>query len=191
MYVMRRCLLAALLVLACSLAGAAERGFYVGAGVNRNEIDDVAPMFFGTRALDETAWKAIVGIRPFDFLAAELTYVDLGEETQPVYDARAEATALSAWVIGLFPLPLVDLYGKAGVARWEFDSFVRFECNDVIIRQCIGPPPPRSDSGGDVAYGAGAQVKLKRLALRLEYERFDIDDTDGAELYTLGVTWTF
>ena len=61
MYVIPRCLLAAL-VLACPLVGAAERGFYVGAGVNRNEIDDVAPMSLGTHDLDETAWKAIVGI---------------------------------------------------------------------------------------------------------------------------------
>lgn len=190
MCVMRRGVLASLLVLACPLASAAERGFYFGAGVNRGEIDEAARGPFHTLDLDETAWKAIAGMRPFDFLAAELTYMDLGNEQGP-FEARAEVAAVSASVIGLFALPLVDLYGKAGIARWEIESFGGVQCAEPGDLCLLIAQYPRSDSGSDVLYGAGAQVKLKRLAVRLEYERFDIDYTDGVEAYTLGMTWTF
>src|SRR5262245_32143280 len=187
---MQRWLLASWLALPCPLACAAENGFYFGAGLNSSEIDDAARGLLGTLDLDDTAGKVIAGLRPFDFLAAELTYMDLGSESASL-GASAEATALSASVIGLFALPLVDLYGKAGIARWELDSFAGDPCLNPS-----GPCPfvvvtPRHDAGTDVLVGAGVQAKLKRLAIRLEYERFDIDDTDGAEIYTLGFTWTF
>ena len=47
------------------------------------------------------------------------------------------------------------------------------------------------DHGTEFAWGAGAQLNFGSLSARLEYDNFDIDNTDGAELYTLGVTWTF
>ena len=34
-------------------------------------------------------------------------------------------------------------------------------------------------------------LRVGSLAARLEYERFDVADTDGAKLLTLGLTWTF
>jgi OmpA-OmpF porin, OOP family len=187
---MRRWLLAASMVLSGPLAHAAEHGFYFGAGVNRNEIDEIAAGPLRRLELEETEWKAIVGIRPFDFLAAELTYMDLGKGSGPAVDATTEATALSASVIGLLPLRLVEVFGKAGIARWELDSFPGSPCVQPVLCLML-LVPPRLDSGSDVVYGAGAQLKLKRVAIRLEYEKFDIDDTDGAELYTLGFTRTF
>jgi hypothetical protein len=185
---MRKWLFASLVVLACQTARAAERGFYFGAGMNRSEIGDASRGPLSSLDFDETAWKAIAGIRPLDFLAAELTYTDL--KNRPSFAGSAEATALSAWAIGLFPLPLVDLYGKVGIARWELDSFPS-PCPEQGGPCLLMLLAPRFDSGRDVAYGVGAQAKLKRLAVRLEYERFDIDYTDGAEVYTLGITWTF
>jgi hypothetical protein len=34
-------------------------------------------------------------------------------------------------------------------------------------------------------------VRLGSLAARLEYEQFDVDNTDGVEMLSLGATWTF
>ena len=48
-----------------------------------------------------------------------------------------------------------------------------------------------SDDGTEFAWGGGAQVRFGSLGARLEYDHFDIDNTDGLDLYTLGVTWTF
>jgi hypothetical protein len=35
------------------------------------------------------------------------------------------------------------------------------------------------------------QARLGSLAARLEYERFEVDDTDEVAMITLGVTYTF
>jgi hypothetical protein len=35
------------------------------------------------------------------------------------------------------------------------------------------------------------QARLGSAAVRLEYEGFDIKDTGGLKLYSLGFTWTF
>jgi hypothetical protein len=42
----------------------------------------------------------------------------------------------------------------------------------------------------DFLYGAGAQLKLSALAVRLEYERID-DARGNPDLLSVGVTWTF
>ena len=47
------------------------------------------------------------------------------------------------------------------------------------------------DNGTEFAWGGGAQVSFGSLAARLEYDNFDIENTDGVDLYTLGATWTF
>ena len=83
-------------------------------------------------------------------------------------------------LVGLLPLPFVDLYAKAGVARWETD-----------VRTTGLLPASRDDSGTEFAWGAGVQARLGSLAARLEYERFDVAGTDGAKLLSLGLTWTF
>ena len=93
---MRRWLMALSLVLACPLARAAEQGFYFGLGVNRSEFGDVAGALYGAPYLDETGWKAIAGVRPFKFLAAEVAYMNLGTENGPGVGARSETTARSA-----------------------------------------------------------------------------------------------
>jgi hypothetical protein len=80
----------------------------------------------------------------------------------------------------LEPAP-IDLFGKIGVARWEVDGSV----NSILGRFTA------SDSGTELAYGGGAQVRLGSLALRAEYETFDIDNSDGLDLFSLGFTWTF
>ena len=91
-----------------------------------------------------------------------------------------DAEAYAAYAVGLLPLPFVDLYAKAGVARWETD-----------VRTTGLLPASRDDSGTEFAWGAGVQARLGSLAARLEYERFDVAGTDGAKLLSLGLTWTF
>jgi hypothetical protein len=41
------------------------------------------------------------------------------------------------------------------------------------------------------ACGAGVQARRGSLAARLEDERFDVGCTEGAQLVTFGVAWTF
>jgi hypothetical protein len=46
------------------------------------------------------------------------------------------------------------------------------------------------DSGSDPAYGAGVRFQLGSLALRAEYEVFDIDVAE-IEYVSVGAAWTF
>ena len=51
-----------------------------------------------------------------------------------------------------------------------------------------------TDNSTDLAWGVGAQVRFSKLAVRLEYEHFDIDVGTGfksPEMISLGASWTF
>jgi hypothetical protein len=42
-----------------------------------------------------------------------------------------------------------------------------------------------SNNGTDFAWGVGAQVHLCNIGARLEYERFNIANTNGAQVFSL------
>jgi hypothetical protein len=66
---------------------------------------------------------------------------------------------------------------KAGLVAWDSDlSLGAF--ND-------------SESGSDPAYGVGLRFTLSSIEIRAEYEKFDIEDTDNADMVSVGVVWRF
>jgi opacity protein-like surface antigen len=167
-------------ILALALAGtaaqAADKGIYLGVGVTQAQIDGIAPDF----DLDDTGFKLIVGFRPLDLFAVEANYIDLGSDNADVlgFPVEVDGKAYAGFGLLFLALPFVDLYAKAGLAHWELDGSV----------SGLGSA---SDSDTEFAYGAGVQVRFLSLGVRLEYESFDIQDTDGADLITLGFTYTF
>jgi Outer membrane protein beta-barrel domain len=180
---MRMLLPGLILALAGTTAQAADHGFYLGAGVSKAKVDNI----FGSGAsldIDNTAWKAIAGFRPLDLLAVEANYMDLGSENRSFgpATAHADAKAFSAHALLYLPIPVpfLGVYGKAGLARWDLSGNAS---GTSLVRL--------DDSGTEFAWGAGAQLSFGSLAARLEYDNFDIKHTDGLNLYTLGVTWTF
>jgi opacity protein-like surface antigen len=171
---------------------AADNGFYLGGGVTRTSIDtgsdfvEAAPDF--SLDDDDNGFKVIAGMRPFDWLGFEANYVDFGNievnntgATLP--SGEFELTGIDAFAIGYLSAPFVDIFGKIGVIRWDSDSAVTGGVGNLNFSA--------SDSGTDFAYGAGVQARLGSLAARLEYERFEVDDTDEVAMITLGVTYTF
>jgi len=183
---MRKFLFGGILLLGCASAFA-DNGVYVGAGITQSRIDEVGGDF-GVGSLDDfrirdNMWKLIAGARLLSFLGAEANYMDLGSERRTAGSAsfRGDAKAWAAYVIGYIPVPFVDLYGKIGAARTTLDA--RLDSPLASARF--------DDSSTNFAYGAGVQLKLGSLAARLEYERFDVDHSDGVKLLTLGATYTF
>jgi len=165
-------------LVAAPRGAAADNGFYLGAGLTQSRINDVGPSI----DFKDESYKLIVGFRPLDVFAVELNYIDLGKDSGAIgpLGYSVDGKAYAAWAVGFLPLPFLDLYAKAGVARWESSARATGISLDRL-----------DDSGTEFAYGAGIQARLGSLAARLEYERFDVADTDGAELISLGVTWTF
>ena len=183
---MRMLLPALTLALVGTAAQAADNGFYLGAGVSQVKLDNVGHDFntgnLNDFKLDNTSWKLIGGFRPLDQFAVELNYVDLGSENRRVgtVNFNADGKAYGAFAVGLLPIGPIDLYAKGGLVRWESNA------------SADGPLGFRfDDKGTELGYGAGVQGRLGSLGARLEYEQFDVNHTDGVELLTLGVTWTF
>jgi opacity protein-like surface antigen len=183
---MRKFLFPAILLLGATGASAQLPDAYIGAGVSQARVDNV----FGSGRdfdLNNTAWKAFVGIRPIPFLGVEANYMDLGRESHRFgfdgYGDRAhvDAHAFSAFAVGFVPLPLpmVDLFAKAGAARWTLNG----HDNSSLFAL--------DDHGTDFAWGGGAQAHFGALGLRLEYEQFNVRDTDGVKAVSFDVSWHF
>lgn len=177
----RGLLLSAALLSPCA-AFSADNGIYIGLASSDVDYEVGAS---ATGPVDEDrGLKAIVGVRPLDGLAIEANYADFGDThvtlgqvciTVPCPEMSIDSRALSVSAVGLLALPLVDLYARVGMARWEAKetSFLS-----------------QTRRGTDPTYGAGAQVRVGSFALRMELERFEFDD-DSTDTVSIGFTYTF
>lgn len=176
------------LCLASGVATAADNGFYLGGGIGRSDFNLEAP-------LDgkDTTWKAIAGIRLLDSFGVEMNYTDFGKATVPTgiacvalvgancpSNASVEGHALSAFAVGFLDFPVVDLFGKVGVARGA-----------AKLRVPGFPAFAASDSSTDLSWGAGVQAHFLSLAVRAEYERYKIFGSTDVSLGSLSFIYTF
>jgi hypothetical protein len=176
------------LVLALTLGASTARAdngfFYLGAGAARDSLHDVAPRGVSLGNIDTTSWKVLAGVRPVRPLAFEVEYMNLGSQgfTFPDFSARASYEAYAAYAVGFLPIPLpfLDVFGKAGLARWSASGSQQ----GFIIPQA---PLSLSDSGTEFAWGVGTQAHFGNLCARLEYESFRIPSTSGANVVSLSV----
>jgi OOP family OmpA-OmpF porin len=184
---MRKLIAFAGLALVATCASAADNGVYLGAAIG---VDSTLKggQFQTDLDVKNQPYKLILGVRPINLFAVEASYVDFSKATPsaPLIDTTLDAKAklYDAFAIGYLPLPLplLDIYAKAGLAHWD---------TDVRLTVLPGTVSDLSRSGTDFAYGAGAQLRLGSLAVRLEYERFNVSNADRVDLASLGVTWTF
>jgi hypothetical protein len=165
---------AAAAIAVVGVAQGADNGIYVGAGLGQSRSEVRRGVF----NLDDqsTGYQLFAGIRPLDRLAFELQYVDFGRAATGL--TTGDGSAVGGFVVGFLPLvPTAELYAKVGYASWK--SSVR--ALTAVSRQ----------DGEDVSYGGGIQLRFGSLAGRLEYQQFDLADSDRQQLLTLGISWTF
>jgi opacity protein-like surface antigen len=175
------------LLFAASVADA-DTGLYIGAGIDRTTAHNIyaippCDQLCSTFHINDTSWKAILGWRPLKLFALEGEYVDLGSSAIHLSHGNANysANATAVYAIGFLPLPvpMFDVYGKLGAARWEVDG------HSYTFS-------PRSDQGHQFTFGAGAQVHpLPRVGVRFEYEHFNVAKAVAIDVqaYSLGVTY--
>lgn len=198
-----RHLLALTALVLCPIAARAANplGLYIGAAYGQAHIrarfDPIAP---GNPGFDAThsAYQAMLGIRPLSFLGAEITYVDLGRQSliypsPTTVEERASQRGEAAYAVLYLPVPIIDVYAKAGLARITTDRSVVYDL--VGVGTCpIGVPNCNTVSAGDsstdtaFAYGAGLQWKLGAWAVRGEYERFSAAGANPT-LLSIGMTY--
>jgi len=150
------------------------------------------------------AWQVVLGVQPLPWLGAELAYLDLGHphvnttaRGLPLV-ADAEVRGEAAFVVAHLPnvpLPRLHVYGKLGVAHLRTTANATDvghpDCTQVCTDIAWIPGTYRLDATStDLAYGAGVQLKLAALGVRLEYERVSVRGGDP-DLLSAGVTWRF
>ena len=175
-------MVAALLLL--SAESRADSGFYLGGSVGTAvvEIDTgtpVNPVIFDE---DDFAWKAFAGYNfdlPIIDLGIEAGYVNLGSPSADIGGIQFAVDTDGFEAFGLLGVNLgpVGVFAKAGVIAWDAEFTV-----DGVTG---------TDDGTDPAYGIGAKIGLGSLAFRLEFELFDIEDTEDVAMVSAGVVWTF
>ncbi|HEV2229956.1 MAG TPA: outer membrane beta-barrel protein [Steroidobacteraceae bacterium] len=176
---MRKFLLALALVLAAGAAQADNGTFYVGAGISRDNLKDITAT---ASDLNSTDWKIWAGFRPISVFAVEADYLDLGSQTvnNAVTSTHVDYKAFAGYAVGFVPIPVpyLDVFGKAGLARWTSSGGSSFPG---------GPFFSLSDEGTEFAWGLGTQVHVGNFGARLEYENFSIRNTNGANIVSLSV----
>ena len=150
---------------------------------------------------NHSAFKAMIGIRPIALVGAELAYVDFGHPSGTVDTGVANASASAdvklrgpaAFAVLYLPVPVVDVFVKAGLARLKSDASATVMLsgplcvNTLVICQYSAGS---SENNTGFAAGAGAQVKLGPAAVRGEFERFNVKG-GHPDLFSLGVIWAF
>ena len=220
-----RSVLALSALIVCSLGAAAVAraddplGLYVGAAYGQAHIrvqpGEAIPGSTSPLAgldMTHTAFKAIVGIRPLSFIGAEVSYMDFGQVSAlngqavaigsatlaAVSSERASQRGESAFALLYLPVPVIDVYAKAGLARMTTHYNVTYTGFIPGVGTCqIGQPncgvvgtatASRDTTDTAFAYGAGLQWKLGSWAIRGEYERFDAAGANPS-LLSIGMTY--
>ena len=157
---------------------------YVGAGIVRSNIQDIAAT---NSSVNNTSWKAMIGLRPISMFAGELDYIDLGSDTIGGNNGvvHFEYKAVAGYAVGFVPIPVpyLDVFGKVGLARWSSSgSSVSSPTSGFFSL---------SNNGTEFAWGIGTQVHFGHIGARLEYENFSVPNTNGANVFSLEVFLTF
>lgn len=145
--------------------------FYLGAGIGTGDVAINHPeAAIGQFKEDHTAFKVFGGLRAAPLFGVELEYLNFGKprgDAGTDTDAQGKLTGVAAF--GLFyvplPLPVIDIYAKAGLARLDR------KLSDLTLDDF-------STKGTEFAYGGGLQLKFGSFAIRAEYERFNADGKD-------------
>lgn len=169
-------------------------GLQLGAGVGQANIRvDQRP---GNIALglkeNHSAWQAFIGVRPLSLIGAELSYFNLGEanNTFGTVQARARQNGAALMAVGYLPLPLplFDIYGKAGLARTQTTLDGTVSGLSCVVAGCNVFKGNASDTR--LSWGAGAQLKLPLIKLGLRAEYTQLNTSNGnPHLVTVGVVW--
>jgi hypothetical protein len=176
-------------------------GLYVGGAIGQSRVVetmetpcacDIDPGVIITERFDKPhlAFQGALGVRPVSLLGAEVDYIDFGKPDGEAntFPESASIRGVAAFGVLYLPVPLVDIYLKAGVARLE--STLKFSyCGPCACNFCLNTVQlERKNTSG--AGGVGAQYRFGSWAVRAEYERFNAAGANPS-LLSVGIAWTF
>lgn len=184
------------IILACVLicliaqtAVAVENPWYLGIGAGQASLDTGVSGLTGSASLDDkdTAFKGIAGYQFNKYIAVEANYTDLGETTLKGNTGDTFNSGNNTYV---FTADNVNIstdsksYGLSAILGYPlhqyFTPFVKlggqFWDTDATVSSDAGNADG-NDDGTSFLLGAGIRADIhERVAIRAEYERYDIDD---------------
>jgi Outer membrane protein beta-barrel domain len=187
----------ALIAVSAAAIAADPLGLYLGGSLGNADVRSTYPDAPLASAGTDPGWKIFIGARPISFVGIELAYMDFGHATVPLpppnfavfyTGANSRQRAATAFGVGYLPLPVpfLDLYGKAGIARLEtrdqVEGALGFANGAFNVSQTYW--------SSDFAYGVGLQARFGQFALRAEYERINASGGDPS-LSSVGALWRF
>jgi len=164
------------LALMTAWAQAADSGFYLGAGAGQAQISDNA-------SFDEssTSYRGFAGYRlgviPILDFAGEIGYSDLGSAESGGTTAKYQAKGADASVLVIFPITILDLYGRFGAMKYDLDKTFSGATT--------------SSSGTAGVYGVGLGLRFGPLGVRAEYDRIDIKELKSVDVGQVSVYFQF
>jgi outer membrane protein with beta-barrel domain len=199
---------------AASALAADVLGLYVGGAIGEAQVEAGnlpnanpvvgAPPTSGSFKANHSAYKVMVGLRPISRVGVEVAYVDFGHPSRmlgtipPGFPVSGDVHMRGPAAFGILylPVPVVDIYLKAGIARLQTTANATLTVT-APYATCVvsGGPNCQFSKQNDVtntgfAAGAGVQFKVRSLAVRGEYERFGAAGGNSG-LFSLGLTWSF
>lgn len=186
-------------------------GLYVGAAYGQAHVrvqpGEIIPQSTGPLGgLDMThsAFQGMVGVRLLSFLGGEVAYMDFGKVSsiagQPVPGIpgasvtaeHASQKGEAAFALLYLPVPIIDVFVKAGLSRITTDfggtyTVVGVGTCPINNPNCGVGTFTRDSTDTAFAYGAGVQWKLGDWAVRGEYERFSAAGANPT-LLSIGMT---
>lgn len=141
---------------------------YIGGGLGYYRLDDDDFLDEDDNLKDDQySWRLLGGVEFNRIFGLEAGYVDFGETEDGTFTMDADGWTFAATVA----IPFSDYiapYAKIGQLYW--DRTQKIDGIDSVRY---------TDDDNDMFYGAGLRLGLtERVDLRLEYERFTLDNTD-------------
>ena len=183
---------------------------YLGAAYARSNLrarDSNPAPFGGSGPLDgfdrsDSGYQLSLGVRGLEVLGAEVDYFDLGGGgvssaytttggPGTVTGARLGQKGEAAFAVLYLPVPIVDVYLKAGVNRITSDLGAHFTPQGLCaLTGCAPESLSLHATTTGLALGAGVQWSFGAWGIRAEYERFTALG-EHPDLASVGVTWSF
>jgi OOP family OmpA-OmpF porin len=180
----------ALGLIAMPALAADDQGFYAGAGAGQLSVDfsgDIDGTLFSFDDSD-TAFRVFGGWQFNENFGLEAGYVDGGSATETFniegtdVDVDIDVTGIDLLLRGILPMgESFFAFAQAGVIFWDAD----------FKASALGTSESDSDSGEDLAYGAGIGFNFSENAgVRAEYMIYDISGTDVDSILA-SIFWKF
>lgn len=158
-----------------------DSGLYIGGSLGQTSLD-IEDFNFDD---DDNGYKVFAGYNfglvPMFDIAVEASYIDFGEVSETAVpiagDVNVGVTAYDLFGVATYNIGPVGIFGKVGHVWYDGE----------ISTENLGN---FDDSSNDMAYGVGLRVQFSSLAVRAEYEMFDIEGVD-VDFISVGLSWTF